>query len=395
MTEAPATDRSRQHIGFLDVIRGVAILAVFVYHSLYAAFGQGQLAWGAWLRDFTSVSLGFLALLPASFGSLGVAIFFAVSGFCIHLSYRPEKGLTEFFIRRFFRIYPPYLLAVCLFAFVPFVRIDPHVEMGQFISHALLVHNFSPQWVFGVNPSFWSIGVEAQLYLLFPVLLLIAARAGWQRTMWALAAFEVALRASNGLVAMAGLALPAWVRWLSAEAHPFVYWFSWASGAAVAEAYRREKPLPFARMPLGFWIALSVASYLVKPLASFCFLLFSITTALVMVKLLSGARWPLRTPAFLTEHLRLTGQWSFSLYLLHQPLLVLVADVRKILPGSLGHPLIIFAICLASWAVILPLAGLWYRCFELPSMTAGKQLAAMLRRRTQPEPALAVFPTRP
>ena len=50
---------------------------------------------------------------------VGVAIFFVVSGFCIHLSFRrgAPGDWRGFFIRRFFRIYPPYFLAVLIFAF--------------------------------------------------------------------------------------------------------------------------------------------------------------------------------------------------------------------------------------------------------------------------------------
>jgi peptidoglycan/LPS O-acetylase OafA/YrhL len=53
-------------------------------------------------------------------GWVGVPIFFTVSGFCIHLSYQRsrENGFKRFFTRRFFRIYPPYLLAVLFFGLI-------------------------------------------------------------------------------------------------------------------------------------------------------------------------------------------------------------------------------------------------------------------------------------
>jgi hypothetical protein len=80
--------------------------------------------------DFTSVVLfgkipfSELALWPlcalGQLGGFGVAIFFVVSGFCTYQSYtqttRPEAGV--FFIRRFFRIYPPYRLTLLTFALV-------------------------------------------------------------------------------------------------------------------------------------------------------------------------------------------------------------------------------------------------------------------------------------
>jgi len=71
------------HLPFLDGIRGIAILAVFLFHSLGASFGFDKLQWDGLFRDF-DVSRSFLALYPFTYGSAGVAIFFVVSGFCIH-----------------------------------------------------------------------------------------------------------------------------------------------------------------------------------------------------------------------------------------------------------------------------------------------------------------------
>ena len=106
---------AERRIDFLDPIRGIAILLVFVFHSLGTAFGRDELPWGPWFRDF-NVPGSFLLLLPATFGWVGVAIFFVVSGFCIHLSYSRLPQWSLFLQRRFFRIYPPYLVALLFFA---------------------------------------------------------------------------------------------------------------------------------------------------------------------------------------------------------------------------------------------------------------------------------------
>ena len=98
-SDAPINRR----IDFLDPIRGVAILLVFGYHSLGAAFGHDQLPWGHWFRDF-KVAPSFLPLIPVTFGWAGVAIFFVVSGFCIHLSFSRSPQWRLFFWRRFFRV---------------------------------------------------------------------------------------------------------------------------------------------------------------------------------------------------------------------------------------------------------------------------------------------------
>src|SRR5258708_32376406 len=59
----------------------------------------------------------FLIFFPFRIGWCGVAVFFLVCGFCIHLTYcRPaQPGPFRFYLRRFFRSYPPYALAVVFF----------------------------------------------------------------------------------------------------------------------------------------------------------------------------------------------------------------------------------------------------------------------------------------
>jgi hypothetical protein len=68
---------SKRHIDFLDYVRAIAIVAVFLFHSLGTACGDDQLPWGTWFREF-SVSKSFLFLLPFSYGMYGVAVFFAL-----------------------------------------------------------------------------------------------------------------------------------------------------------------------------------------------------------------------------------------------------------------------------------------------------------------------------
>ena len=55
--------RKNLHVGFLDHIRGFAILYVFVFHCLGAAYKMDQLPWSGWLRGW-GVPGSFLAFLP-------------------------------------------------------------------------------------------------------------------------------------------------------------------------------------------------------------------------------------------------------------------------------------------------------------------------------------------
>ena len=50
---------------------------------------------------------------------------------------------------------------------------------GDLISHATFTHLFFPEYWSSINGSLWMMSLEMQLYLLFPLLLLAAARWGW------------------------------------------------------------------------------------------------------------------------------------------------------------------------------------------------------------------------
>jgi peptidoglycan/LPS O-acetylase OafA/YrhL len=363
----------KRHIDFLDPIRGFAILLVFVYHSVGTAFGRDELPWGPWFRDFT-VPRSFLALLPTTFGWAGVAIFFVVSGFCIHLSFSRHPEWWTFFKRRLFRIYPPYLVALLFFALVyPITKLDfdSWFDAAQFISHLTLLHNFDQLSYFGINPAFWSIAVEVQLYALYPLLLALAARYGWRRSLLGLATVEIVLRLTDGVLFTAGgTGLPMWLR-----GSPFMYWLSWSLGAFVAERHLRSDYLRIPRISLYALGALAIAFSFFKPLWSMTFLIFALLTAGVMANFLHKANEQISLPGFLRHHLQQIGLWSFSLYLLHLPLLMAVPKVAaKITSDAYIHPLLLFVLCIASWVLIVPIARLFYRLCELPSIALGKLL---------------------
>ena len=360
------------HIDFLDPIRGVAILLVFAYHSLGAAFGHDQLAWGRWSRDFNA-SRSFLFLIPATFGWVGVAIFFVVSGFCIHLSFARSPQWSKFFLRRFFRIYPLYLVTLLFFAFVfPTTRLHS-VSMwsaNQIISHLFLFHNFGRESFYGINSSYWSIALEVQLYALYPLLIALVTRFGWRRSLAGIAAIEVTLRLANGILWSVGAkGLPIYL----SAASPLAYWFSWSLGAYIAERHIRGAVYSISNYYLCAIGAAAVAATFFKPLFSLSFLLFALVTAGVVAASLGKAGRQLPLPVAWRTHLQKVGIWSYSLYLWHQPLVAAVPHgVSKIAPGVHFHPLIMYAFCIMLWIFIVPMARLSYQFFELPSISLGK-----------------------
>jgi peptidoglycan/LPS O-acetylase OafA/YrhL len=381
---------SGDHLYFLDLFRGVAIICVFAYHALFQAFRRDQLDWSGRLRNFDAPA-SFLGLYPVTWGWCGVAFFFVVSGFCIHLSHARAKdpSVISFLIRRWFRIYPPFLAALLFFVFVfPHTRLALHsrYDLGQLLSHLLLLHNLDNRTWSTINVAWWSVAVEFQLYLLYPLLLAAARRFGWHGVLVITAVIEIGLRLGGDVYQLTtNRPLPALLFNL-----PLYFWFSWTMGAAIAEAYVKGKPLPFMRSSIGLWLALFIAADLIKPLHEFSFTFAALITAIVIARLLSpDAQAAYRSMSFLPrrliDHVRLAGVCSYSIYLIHLPIVEVWPQlVRFVAPAAGAYALLVYAGCLASWAIILPLSWIMYRYVERPAIAMGKRIIQTLRSPASP-----------
>lgn len=378
MDQSTTGRKSNSHIELFDVLRGIAILAVFSYHCLGTSFGIDQLPWVGLWRNF-QVDGSLLFFLPCTYGWAGVAVFFAVSGFCIHLSHvrSGEKRFLRFFVRRFFRIYPPYLVCVLAFFFMPPWRSENVNTLGgaaQLISHILLIHNFSDRFFFGVNPAFWSIAVEIQLYVLYPFLLTLVSRFGWKKTLLGLAVLELFFRSlAAGYQVFTGHDTP---RCLALPGFPLAYWLSWALGAYLADKHIRKEPLPFLRQPMWFWAVIATGSFLFRPTVTFSFIAFSLLTVIIIARCLNvQAQSRSRNFYGLSRTLQLVGLSSYSFYLVHQPIIRLTPMIlHKLGLQSKFGPPATFAFCICLSPLILIASWSMYQILEKGSVRLGKEV---------------------
>jgi peptidoglycan/LPS O-acetylase OafA/YrhL len=153
----------RNDIAALTGLRGVAAMLIVVHHM-----GLLMLP----LRD----SMIAPALVKA--GLLGMSVFFVLSGFVIHYNYAGKvaggaRGIADFIVARFARLYPLYLLFV-LGNFAYTYSLYPSYQM--FLSYNVLgVQSWMYKVLEGVNitesqvyaNNAWSISSEMMLYLLF------------------------------------------------------------------------------------------------------------------------------------------------------------------------------------------------------------------------------------
>ena len=382
-TTSPSPN-SGDHLALIDYVRAVAILLVLGFHLLIESFGNLQKMEAK--LSFTDCNIGhlLLSIVPFSYGFIGVSIFFLVSGFCIHLSHEKSKRkeFKVFFVRRFFRIYPPYFIALCFFAFVfpmTMLKLNSPINLAQFFSHVLLVHNLDPRSFYGINGAFWSIGVEVQLYAIYPLLLLMVRRIGWNKALFITAAIELSLRGGMLFVNMP--------YWLSAS--PFFSWFSWSIGAKLADDYLHGRPLVLAKCPLWVWPCMAAITYTNKPIFVFTFPCVALSTATVIAYFMSRPPVTVPLPRLVCNALRQIGIISYSVYLLHGPLLAsLQKTIRAAFPAFTFSPFEMSQYLLLYCLVILLVSWLFHRYVELPGIEAGKWVL----KRMQPTPAPALGP---
>ena len=186
-------------------------------------------------------------------GHVGVAIFFVVSGFCIHLSHvkSRERGYKNFFGRRFFRLYPAYAIAAGAFRFrhpaIPAASRLPAPALN-FASHLLLLHNLFPQFAYTVDGPCWTIGVEVQLSS--STRCCSRSSTGWAGEMPSFS-FSPS-KPSPSLLPSIFFHFHAMGLISYMTLTPFYYWFSWSIGAKVADDWMGGRPIFLARFPL--WV---------------------------------------------------------------------------------------------------------------------------------------------
>ena len=109
----------------------------------------------------------------------GVQVFFFISGFILavpflqsRIYHKNKVSVKHYFYRRLTRIEPPYLISLLFFFFS--VLLFMHEPFGYLLEHffasALYVHNIVYNDISRINPVAWSLEVEVQYYLLFPLI---------------------------------------------------------------------------------------------------------------------------------------------------------------------------------------------------------------------------------
>lgn len=318
-------------------------------------------------------------LAPLAHTGLAVDVFFVLSGYSIAQAYGSRRWTWRSYGRylrnRLARLYPAHVavllafLALCLVGAL--VGIDS--EPGAFPPVGILAELTLTRAWFGDalwwNPPAWSLSAQFLAFLLFPVMALAIRGRSRRRSTTALLVLAGATIAVSTL--MAGLAPSA----MNGMAPPVVRVLcGFALGVCVAQLTSRLPVTGHAAwVAAGGGLGLLIAAVVLEPGAPRAWA--AITFAAVVVGGLAVAS-PRTTVVFRSRPAQLLGRLSFSTYLVHVFVLILLA--KTITPAAVGaFPLILRALVLLVWfGSILGASWLLHTLVEAP---AHRKLAAPRR----------------
>jgi peptidoglycan/LPS O-acetylase OafA/YrhL len=363
----------------IDLLRGAACFLVVLYHI--GGFVLGGIFWG-WDRVLAATPAWLTPAIKLSrLGFSGVSMFLVLSGFCLafphfrrarraQLAVPPPLAVVPFGRARALRLLPPYYLSLLVLwglyslgggyekvSFLP-------IEGWDVAVHALLIHNLHPRTIWSINGVYWSLALETQLYVAFLLVLPMFARL--PRTTFAAA---VGISVLGPLALAHAFDVPnagaVWaVCFESMPAHLFEFVCGIAAAKLVAEDRRPPRLLLVALSPL--WLLAATWSTVWKTCPPtldrlICGLSFGACTLL-----LARVRVP---DGWLGRALVLPGLVSYSLYLLHQPvLLVLAVPISERWP-DLDTRLLVCVFGLMPLLVVA--AWVLYRFVERPFQRGG------------------------
>jgi peptidoglycan/LPS O-acetylase OafA/YrhL len=204
-SHAKAAPAASPHMVVLDGVRGVAILMVLGVHFIgdcpaYTVFGRAMVK-------------------AANYGIWGVDLFFVLSGFLITGLLYDSKGsahyFRDFYIRRTLRIFPLYYgVLALLFIVLPALPTPYPAGLAESARHQVWLWLYASNvylaihrtWALPYVGHFWSLAVEEQFYLIWPIVILSFGRRPLLGICIAVTALALVLRCVLGLAGAGALA---------------------------------------------------------------------------------------------------------------------------------------------------------------------------------------------
>ncbi|WP_454742058.1 acyltransferase family protein [Cupriavidus necator] len=355
----------------LQMLRGIAAVWVVAFHM------QCNL-------DPHAAALPFSGSDLMRKGYLGVDLFFVISGFVIAWTalYKPgpHDPPTQFLLKRLIRVAPPYWVATLVFA----VLCDPtSIGLGPIIRSLLFLPgapDTAPNYGNPVLLIGWSLNYEIYFYIAFAAILYFGRNLAFQ-----VSYFTVTLILLPAILAGGVSTNPEHLykgisnKYVLLATNPIILEFIF--GMMLARLYRS---LPGSLGRLYVWLTLlasiaifATALILDEPHMSIVFR--GLPCAILVAGLLVAERYGLLP---VSPQLSYLGEISYSIYLTHLFVLLLVKAIYETSPGQHYAQIAQYLITVAA---VFALARIFYKYVESPILQFGKRLGN--RRRGHSKPA--------
>lgn len=334
---------------WLDFLRSLAIMLVLLRHGVRAG------------PDVAPKGDGFVASLLIN-GWVGVDLFLVLSGYLIGnaLIRRSQGGsvfpaMAGYFRARILRIVPAYYVAMLLIvggAF-PFYAVDYGGIVPRVFYHALFLQDYLPS---DINVTFWSLGVEEKFYILAPLLVFAIAALPLRAVLGLLLALFL-ISPTLRLVAFAGQTEPVtYAHFFRAFRSPFHMVLEPLIMGVTVSYLTSLRGLAFTRRTAIVILCSALAGFALLA-GSHDFMatisIYDIVFQPVVLALLFGAMvvaaLSLHGVALPFEHFwRAVARLSYTLYLVHFPLIPLALHIAGRTPTSSAGAFWAAYICLST-----------------------------------------------
>jgi len=269
-----------------------------------------------------------------------------------------EFSVKSFFNKRFWRIYPPYIVFLLIFCIWFGVS---RIDLNNFILHILLLQNFSRNYVYSINGAYWSLALEAQLYFIYPFFLLLLKKIGINYLLILLIALNLIFSIYEGVChinPMSDIVFTAFV---------LKSWVIWGMGAWLSNFYFQNKKIKISFPVVFVFIVGFYVIFFFQVLLHFVYLYVSVFLVYLIASYISTKNSLSKIEVWLSR----VGKISYSFYLIHGPLInILRFGLQKHFSFI---PINYCTTSIFSFGIIYLISEVSYNYLEKPSIEIGKR----------------------
>lgn len=359
----------------LDGLRFVCFFIIFLYHSFHSDFEHIT----------NSDTYYFVTREVMGNGNLGVNFFFVLSGFLITFLLIQERtisrsiNLKSFWMRRILRIWPVYFICVA-FGFIAFPILkswlgqipaetaNPYMYISFLSNFDIIINDLPDSSVLGV---LWSISIEEQFYLIWPILLLIVPLRSYWVVFSGVVLSSIIYRLNfdsyleheyHTLSCISDMAIGAWGAWLVSQNNQVIAFFKSSNKIFSASLW-----ILFAL----FFLFCDETIRTLYPLRIAERLIFGIIALLVILDLNYNPRTII--PFYKYKTISYFGKISYGLYAYHFIAILVVTTLTRILGINTAIWEVLILETLLALMLTILIAHVSFNFIETPFLNLKKK----------------------